>query len=435
MKRFGDARDWFFGERLGLFVHWGLYAINGIHEQEQWRCHVARPAYRSLAERFAPRSFDPDAWVAAARAAGMGYLVLTTKHHDGFCLWDTAHTPFNVMRSPHGRDVVAEVAAACRRGGLRLGLYYSVADWHHPPYPNEGRHHELPPQPEDRPDMAAYVEFVRAQVGELTTRYGEIASWFWDMNVPQWQDPSINALIRRNQPGCLINDRGFGPGDMGSPERDYHPGVMAQRHFTHPTEYCTSVGRWAWGYKADEDYASSKSLIYQAAQVLGKGGNELLNVGPDADGIIPRAAERRLRDLGAWYHAVREAFTGTLPASGLTTNEDVLLTRRGRHVYVVLHREPSSDGLPLLPVSIEPLAATLLNDGRPVAWDMRRLPMVDAAVDARHLRLRHLPLELAAREPLVIRLDMAAELGAPAPSVTADPAPTSGAGSPNDANA
>ena len=194
MHRFQDGRDWFFADRLGLFVHWGLYAINGMHEQEQWRCQVPRPTYRSLAARFMPRAFDPDAWVAMAKAAGMGYFVLTAKHHDGFCLWDTAHTPFNVMRSPHGRDVVAEVAAACRRGGLRLGLYYSVADWHHPSYPNEGRHHELPPQPEDRPDMAAYVEFVRAQVGELTTRYGDISSWFWDMNVPQWQDPSINAV-------------------------------------------------------------------------------------------------------------------------------------------------------------------------------------------------------------------------------------------------
>jgi len=434
MNHFADARDWFFADRLGLFVHWGLYAINGMHEQEQWRCRVPRATYRQLAQRFAPRAFDPDAWVAMAKAAGMGHLVLTTKHHDGFCLWDTAHTDFNVMRTPHGRDIVAEVAAACRRGGLRLGLYYSVADWHRPSYPNQGRHHELPPQPEDRPDMAAYVEFVRDQVAELTTRYGEVCSWFWDMNVPQWQDPTINELIRRNQPACVINDRGFGPGDLGSPERDYHPGVMAQRHFTRPTEYCTSVGRWAWGFKTDEDYASSKALIYQAAQVLAKGGNELLNVGPDADGVIPRAGERRLRDLGAWYHAVREAFAGTVAASDLTSNEDVLLTRRGRQVYVVLHREPASDGLPLLPLAEAPLSATLLNDGRPVAWDLRRLPMADAPLEAQHLRLRHLPLELAAREPLVVRLEFAQDLPSAAAGITSGmPSPV--AGSSTDPNA
>ncbi len=428
MKRFGDARDWFFGERLGLFVHWGIYALNGRHEQEQWRYHVDRQTYRALAARFAPHSFDPDAWVAAARAAGMGYLVLTTKHHDGYCLWDTAETDFNAMRSPCGRDFVAEVAAACRRGGIRLGLYYSVVDWHHPAYPNLGRHHELPAEPGDRPDPAAYIEFVRAQVNELTTRYGTISSWFWDMNVPEWRDPSINQLIRRNQPGCIINDRGFDAGDLGSPERDYHPGVMAQRHFTTPTEHCTSVGRWAWGYKQDEDYASSKTILYQTATTLAKGGNELLNVGPDAEGVIPPEAGRRLRDLGAWYHAVAEAFTGTTPASALIRNEDALLTRRGHSLYAILHREPSSDGLPLLPLGIAPQSATLLNDGRPVAWDLRRLPLVDEPREASHLRLRHLPLELAAREPLVIRLDFAEDLpNAADPVAPAMPAPAAGA--------
>jgi alpha-L-fucosidase len=427
---FGDARDWFATHRFGLFVHWGLYAINGIHEQEQWRCHVDRPTYRALADRFAPRRFDPDAWVAMARAAGMSYLVLTAKHHDGFCLWDTRHTAFTAMTAPARRDLVGEVAAACQRGGMRFGIYYSVVDWHHPAYPNEGRHHELPPQPGDRQDMAAYAAFVAAQVEELTTRYGEISNWFWDMNVPEWQDPSINALIRRNQPGCVINDRGFGPGDLGSPEREFHGGIMAQRRFARPTQYCNSVGRWAWGFKADEDWFSAAHLRYQVAEVLGKGGNMLLNVGPDADGVVPRPAERRLRDIGAWHQAVAEAFSGTWPCSELTSNQDVLLTRSADRLYVILHRPPSADGLPLLPLAGSPTAATLLNDGRPVACDLRRLPLVDAPLDARHLRLRHLPLELAAQEPLVVRLDglelPPAAAAAPPPSTpTAGASPTS----------
>jgi len=363
----------------------------------------------------------------------MEYLVVTAKHHDGWCLWDTRLTAFNSMRAPCGRDLIAEIAAACRRGGLRMGLYYSVVDWHHPAYPNQGRHHELPAQAEDTPDMPRYVDFVKAQVEELVTRYGEIASWFWDMNVPQWQDPSVNAIIRQHQPGCIINDRGFGPGDLGSAEREYHPGIMAQRRFSAPTEHCTSVGRWSWGYKADEDYFSAKHLRYLVAGVLGKGGNELLNIGPDAEGRIPRQAQRLLGDLGTWYKTVQEAFRGTEPASHLTTNEDVLLTRRGRSLFVILHREPAAAGIPLLPLAMEPMAATLLNDGRPVDWLFNRLPMAEAPVTAKHLRLRQLPLELAAVEPLVVRLDFGQDLRLP--QETTPNNSSQSAGSPTDMNA
>jgi alpha-L-fucosidase len=215
---FGDGRDWFMERRFGLFVHWGLYAIPAWHEQHQWRGGVPRAEYEQLIHRFNPVNFDPDAWLDLAEDAGMRYLCITTKHHDGFCLWDTAQTDYSVMHSPYGRDILAMLAEACHRRGVPLCLYYSVADWHHPNYPNQGRSHELAgPQPGDEPDWPAYREFLVAQVRELCTQYGEIHGFWWDMNVTGVVDPSINDMIRRLQPNAVINNRGFDEGDFGTP--------------------------------------------------------------------------------------------------------------------------------------------------------------------------------------------------------------------------
>jgi alpha-L-fucosidase len=139
LTRFGDDRDWFFEKRFGLFVHWGLYSIPAWHEQMQWRKRVPRGGYEKLAGQFNPVRFDPDAWLDLAEEAGMQYLCFTTKHHDGFCLWDTAGTDYNVMNSPYGRDILAILAEACHRRGFPVSLYYSAVDWQHPNYPNQGR--------------------------------------------------------------------------------------------------------------------------------------------------------------------------------------------------------------------------------------------------------------------------------------------------------
>ncbi len=149
----------------------------------------------------------------------MRYVCFTTKHHDGFCLWDTRQTAFNTMNTPYGRNVLAMLADAGHR--RRMPLCLSIADWTHPCYPNQGRHHELPPQPGDTPDWDRYMDFLREQVRELCTNYGRIHGFWWDMNVPQHRDPSVNAMIRELQPGIVINNRGFDEGDFGTPEREY----------------------------------------------------------------------------------------------------------------------------------------------------------------------------------------------------------------------
>jgi len=400
IPRFGDGRDWFFEKRFGLFVHWGIYAIPAWQEQVQWRRPIARAEYVKLAEQFNPVKFDPDEWLDLAAGAGMEYLCITTKHHDGFCLWDTKQTDFNVMNTPYKRDVLAMLADACARRGVPLELYYSCVDWHHPDYPNQDRHHELPgPEPGDRQDFDAYMDFLRAQVRELCTRYGEIRGFFWDMNVPQHRDESINRMIRELQPSCVINDRGYDEGDYGTPERHVPDGLA----FARPTEACQSIGRESWGYKADEDYYAHKLLMRSVDRVLAMGGNYLLNVGPRADGTFPPQAAEALRAVGEWLGAVREALYGVEPASTLTRNRDVLLTRRENTLYVHLVSDPYCTAVVLAPLDAPPRKATLLNTGAALA----------AAVDrgGRHyrhppcLRIRGLGVNEPAGTVLVVKLE------------------------------
>ena len=330
IPRFGDGRDWFFEKRFGLFVHWGLYAIPAWQEQIQWRKGIPRAEYVKLIGEFNPTEYDPAAWLDLAQEAGMEYLCLTTKHHDGFCLWDTKQTDFNVMNAPYGRDIVGMLAEACRRRGFPLELYYSCVDWHHPDYPNQGRHHELPgPEPGDTQRFDVYLEFLREQVRELCTNYGEIHGWFWDMNVPEHRDESLNRMIRQLQPSCAINNRGYDEGDYGTPERHVPQGLA----FEKPTEACQSLGRESWGYKLDEDYYSDKHLLQSIDKIMAMGANYLLNVGPKADGTIPRECRRTLRDIGRWIGQVKESLWGAEPASALTTNRNVMLTRLMQRLF------------------------------------------------------------------------------------------------------
>ena len=403
VARFGDARDWWFERRFGLFVHWGLYALNGFHEQEQWRRRVSRTDYARLAERWNPVGFSPDAWLDLAESAGMKYLCFTTKHHDGFCLWDTKLTSFNTMNTPFGRDVLRELAAACQRRKFPLCLYYSVVDWRHPDYPNQGRHHELPAQPEDRPDPTKYLEFVRGQVRELCTGYGPIHGFWWDMNVAGFADPSINAMIRELQPQAVINNRGFDAGDFGTPERDYDDEGRNFSAFTQRTEACQSVGQESWGYRTAEAWYTDRHLLRSVDKYRARGANYLLNVGPDANAAIPGNVSSLLGRIGAWYRAVEESFSGT-PAPALTSNQDVLLTRRGADVYVHLVQEPVTDMVSLKPLSVAPRRATLLNDGREVEWSLEMLPS-NHLEQRGYLHLRNLPVNEFSNSVLVIKLE------------------------------
>jgi alpha-L-fucosidase len=348
--------------------------------------------------------FNPDAWLDLAEAAGMKYICLTTKHHDGFCLFESKHTAYHSVNTPYGKDVIRLLADACHRRKFPLCLYYSIADWHHPTYPNQGRHHELPPQPGDQPDLMKYLEYLKAQVRELCTNYGEIHGFWWDMNVDKHVDPSINDMIRKLQPSAVINDRGFDPGDFGTPERDYSPEKGFAPAFEKRTEACQSVGMESWGYRKDEDHYSDRHLIRSLDRYLARDANYLLNVGPMADGTIPEEAAAILKRIGAWYGAVKESLEGTLPASHLTANREVLLTRRENALYVHCFLDPVGDSVKLKPIAVLPKQATLLNDGRALPCSVDMAPR-EHAEQKGYLRVRGLPVNEMANTVLVAKLE------------------------------
>ncbi|OGV64072.1 MAG: glycoside hydrolase [Lentisphaerae bacterium RIFOXYB12_FULL_65_16] len=403
LPRFGDGRDWFFAKRFGLFVHWGLYAIEAWHEQDQFRRRIAKRDYTQRVHRFNPVRFDPEAWLDLAQDAGMQYVCFTTKHVDGFCMWNTAQTDYNVTKTPYRKDILGMLAEACHRRKVPLCLYYSVADMNQKHYPNAGRSYErLGPEEGDEPDVARYLEFVREQVRELCTQYGEIHGFWWDANMIGHKDPEFNAWIRSMQPAAMVNDRGFGPGDFGTPEREYVGAVNEVLAFDRPTEQCQSIGTQSWGYREAEDYFSDRYLARSIDNALAKGGNYLLNVGPRADGTFPPDAVRILRNLGAWYRGVRESFEDAEPASQLTENRSVLLTQKADCLYLHLARDPACSAVGLKPLALQPVEATLLNTGAPVETRVEVVP--NHWNEKPYLWVRNLPVNELTDTTMVVRM-------------------------------
>lgn len=404
MKKFNDPRDWFFEKRLGMFIHWGLYAIHGIHEQEQQRYNVPAEEYAKLFGKFNPKGFNPEEWLDLAQDAGMEYMVLTTKHHDGFCLWDSELTDFNSAKSPFGRDIVKELADACHKRKFPLELYYSVVDWKHPAYPNIGRHHEIQTDPLKH-DFQKYMEFLKGQIRELCSNYGAIHGIWWDMNVTEHKDSSIHEMIRKLQPAALINNRGFDKGDYSTPERDWDPegANPDDLAFKRPTEACQSVGVNSWGFRKDEDYYSLLYFLRSIDRTMAMGGNYLLNVGPDGNGRIPSQSRKILKEVGEWVGKVRESFVE--PVSGLLDNRKVLTTRKGQTIYIHCPDGLDSSTLSLRPLSKAPRKATLLNTGREIEISME--PIVYERQMPAAPRLRGIPVDKLSGTVLVFKIETA----------------------------
>jgi alpha-L-fucosidase len=406
LRRFNDGRDWFGEKRFGMFIHWGIYSVAGWHEQHMYRKKLSRAEYAPLMQQFNPTKFHPDAWLDRAEEAGMQYLTFTTKHVDGFCMWDTKQTEYNVIRTPYAKDTLAELADACHRRKFPLCLYYSCADMHHPNYPAAGRPYELrAPESGDQPDLARYLEFVKAQVRELCNNYGPIHGFWWDANVIKHRDPSINALIRQLQPNAVINNRGYDDGDFGTPERDWDASVNTKLAFDKPIEACQAVGYQSWGWRDDEDYYTDAHLIRSIQKVFAKGGNYLLNVGPKPDGTIGEESAAILSRIGKWFGPVKESLLGVEPASALTTNRDVVLTRRANTLYVHLVKEPETASILLPPLVDAPRRAVLLNTGETVICDVADLPRLHSQTPNRCLRVKHLPVNARSTAGWVLKFD------------------------------
>jgi alpha-L-fucosidase len=333
---------------------------------------------------------------------GMKYLTVTAKHCDGFCLWDTKQTQFNTMNTPYGKDIIRMIADACHHRKIPFCLYYSIVDWNNPTYPNQGRAHELQPQPQDSSNQEKYVEFVREQVRELCTNYGEIHGFWWDAQRLGLVDPSINNMIRELQPKAVINNRGFDEGDFSTPERDYDKDD--QITFDRPVEACQAVGMESWGYRKNEDYYTDRHLIRSIDKYLARGANYLLNVGPDPLGVIPKESSRILKNIGKWYKSVQESLEKVVPATLLTSNKNVMLTSRGNTLYVHLNKDPEGNVVKLRPFTIVPQSAVLLNTGQKVEFEVVFAPQ-DHLDKKSYLRLINLPTNEMCNTVLIIKLE------------------------------
>jgi len=310
----GDT-SWFVKDRFGMFIHWGLYSLPARHE---WVRHVERigiDAYQKYFDAFDPDLFEPKAWAKAAKAAGMKYFVITAKHHEGFCLWDSAFTDYKSTNTACGKDLIREVVDAFRAEGLKVGLYYSLIDWHHPQFPID-RIHPLRDDKEFRErekgrDMKVYAQYMRDQVRELLTNYGKIDVLWFDFSYPgedgkgheDWESEKLLEMIRSIQPDIILDNRLDlpGAGDIITPEQ-YIPAEGMKDEDGNPTvwEGCQTFSG-SWGYHRDEaSWKSPKMLIEMLVEHVSKGGNLLLNVGPTARGEFDQRATDRLAAFADW---------------------------------------------------------------------------------------------------------------------------------------
>lgn len=390
--------------KFGMFVHWGIYSLTGYHEQVRWRFFTPRAEYRKLMNEFNPVKYDPDEWVRLAKDAGMEYICFTTKHHDGFCMFDTKYTDFNIMNTPYHRDVLKELSEACARGGLALSLYYSNPDWDYKYGYNSRSSHQMP-EKGDAEDIEKLKEFQKNQIRELLTNYGKIYTFFWDIPT-NISDPSMNEFIRSLQPDILIDDRGWGDkGDFSTPERCVPDGHKFERL----TEACQSVGEQSWGYCADEDYFTNRYLTASIDKIRAMDGSYLLNVGPMPDGRIPERSAEIVRRVGKWYNSVKEAFDAE---PYLLENRALVCTKRGSTLYVHIPDGLNSRGLTLKPIDVLPKSVTLLNDGRSLKYSITTRPedkgwsAPDNILRRQTLHIFDMPADEFADETMVLRIEL-----------------------------
>jgi len=353
---------WWREARFGMFVHYGLYSQLARGE---WVMNIERiPAeeYELLANTWHPKPGCAREWAALAKAAGMRYIVLTTKHHEGYCLWDTAQTDFNAVRRGPGRDLVREYIDAAREAGLRVGLYYSLMDWHHPDGIRCAH---------DEASRKRFVAFTQGCVRELLSNYGKIdILWYdvsWPLKTPEnWDSYRLNALARKLQPEILINDRAQLPEDFGTPEEHITPTTGGRAW-----EACmTFNGVWGWVPTPPEDWHPVRKVIDMLRICTAGGGNLLLNIGPLPDGTVPTEAVNRLETVGKWLDRYGEAAYGRVdPINGIIASTGSW-TRKGNRVYLWCSRWPGSE-LALGAIYGKLVSARLYPEGIPLRFSQQ----------------------------------------------------------------
>jgi alpha-L-fucosidase len=411
-----DARmAWWRDARFGMFIHWGLYAVpagtwhgervDGLGEWIMARAKIPGAEYALLAKQFNPVQFDADAWVRTAKDAGMKYIIITSKHHDGFANFDSKVSAYDIVdATPYHRDAIKALASAAHRAGLRFGVYYSIMDWHHPDA-------QAPAYPDynsrsfHNPNFARYVEtYMKPQLRELVTQYPEIdVLWFDGEWVADWSDEQGRALydwLHTMRPSLIINNRvghsrqgmaGMSankdaPGDFGTPEQQVPPQGLPGVDW----ETCMTLND-TWGFQSfDDGWKDTRMLVHTLVDVASKGGNLLLNVGPTSQGVIPAQSVSRLREIGDWTRANGESIYGTvaspygLPAWGRYTARP-----SAGKVYAHVFDWPKTRKLALTGVTAKPRTIYLLADRKPLpveqgegGWVVSLPTVPPSAIDA-----------------------------------------------------
>jgi len=361
----GDT-EWFTASRFGMFIHWGLYSMPARHEWVKTREKISEEKYEQYFKHFNPDQYDPKEWAKAAKAAGMKYAVLTTKHHEGFCLFDSQYTDYKCTNTPAGRDLVKEYVDAFRAEGLHIGFYYSLIDWHHPDFPIDMLH----PRRDDENayelnhgrDMRKYAEYMRNQVTELLTNYGKIDVLWFDFSysrheVPKdkpwmkgkgkddWEAEKLIAAARSLQPHIIIDNRTELEQDLWTPEQ-YQPMEWVRHQETGELvtwEACQTFSG-SWGYHRDEaTWKSPELLIRMLINTVSLGGNLLMNVGPNARGVFDSRAKAALAAYGEWMSVnSRSIYNCTMAEPKFKAPQDCRLTQSmdGKRLYVHLYAYP-----------------------------------------------------------------------------------------------
>lgn len=354
-------RKEFAESRFGIFLHWGLYSMFAQGEWYMNNANINAKEYAKAMNAFYPHRFNAREWVSAFKAAGAKYICFTSRHHEGFSMWNTKYSDYNIMNTPYGKDIIRQLADECHRQGLKLHLYYSHLDWTREDYPagRTGRGCKRL----DKADWNSYYTFMNNQLTELLTNYGEIgAIWFdgwWDHDEDKtpfnWELEKQYKFIHDIQPGCLIGNNHhttpFDGEDIQIFERDVpgenKAGLSGQDVSVLPLETCQTMNGM-WGYKiVDQNYKSTKELIHLLVRTSGKSANLLLNIGPQPDGTLPEMALNRLAEMGKWLNKYGESIYATV-AGTFRQDDDIITTRKGDYIYIhVLNPEINRINMPV----------------------------------------------------------------------------------------
>src|SRR5712671_2835361 len=343
---------WWHEARFGMFIHWGLYSVVGRHEWVMEDEAIPVADYEQLAKRFTPQPNAARAWAKLARQAGQKYMVMTTKHHEGFSLFDSKLTNYCAPKQACGRDLVKEYVDAARAEGLRVGFYYSLMDWHHP----DGARCAV-----DEEARRRFVDYIHGHVRELCSNYGKLdVLWYdvsWPLKPEGWESAKMNAMVRELQPEIIINNRSGIPEDFATPEQRIQ---AADR----PWEACMTMNG-SWGYqKADDDWKSPKTIVRNVITCARDGGNYLLNIGPKPDGSIPDDSVRILSAVGRWMDKNGAAIY-TADRCKATRSNYASFTRKGNTLYMHVHYWPG-ETVTMAGLQTKVISAKLLASGKPV---------------------------------------------------------------------